>query len=386
MTEIINGRLIDGSGIRRGNILIDGGVIVSVSDRMTEGAEVIDAAGCCVSPGFADIHIHGGNGLEFSDSRDDYISCLRYQCRHGTTSIVPTVSTTDDAGLRHFLDNVRFSMEEPPEGIPRVLGAHLEGPYLSLAQCGAQNPELICDPDPAQYTALLRDYRGVILRWSFAPERPGSAEFTRALLGAGVIPAIAHTEAVWDDVKRSYDEGVRLLTHFYSGMNGVTRRFAQRYLGAVESGYLLDDMNVEVIADGHHLPPELIRLIVKVKGTGHIALITDSIRGVDKNGNVGAGIKDSRSVGYIVKDGVAYLPDMSCFAGSIATTGTLVRTMYRAVGVSLPDITRMLCFNPLRFMGVNNGGELTAGSPADIVVYDNDINIQRVFVSGKEIN
>src|SRR5690606_21415052 len=199
----------------------------------------------------------------------------------------------------------------------------------------------------------------------------------------GILVALAHTDAVYQDVIEAFENGYTLATHLYSGMAGVTRRNAYRYAGAVESAFVLDEMDVELIADGVHLPPALLRLAYKTKGADRIALITDSMRasGTDVSetilGNLKTGLK------AIVEDGVAKLPDRTAFAGSVATADRLVRTMVNMADVPLIDAVRMISSTPARIMGVSDKkGILATGKDADIVIFDEDINIEMTLVNG----
>ncbi|HCA98929.1 MAG TPA: N-acetylglucosamine-6-phosphate deacetylase, partial [Porphyromonadaceae bacterium] len=202
----------------------------------------------------------------------------------------------------------------------------------------------------------------------------------------GIIASIAHTEAVYEEVVTAFENGYSLVTHLYSGMTGVTRRNAYRYAGVVESAYLLPNMDVEIIADGVHLPAPLLRLIYQIKGAGHIALTTDAMRGAGMP--EGPSILGGKANGLpvIIEDGVAKLPDRSSFAGSVATGDRLVRTMISQAGVSLPEAVRMITHTPARILGIENSkGTIDIGKDADLVIFDNDINICETIINGKLI-
>ena len=202
----------------------------------------------------------------------------------------------------------------------------------------------------------------------------------------GIIAAIAHTDASYDEVIKAFENGFNLATHLYSGMSGVFRRNVFRYAGVIESAYLIDEMKVEVICDGIHLPAPLLKLIYKIKGPDKIALITDSMRG--------AGMPDGESIlgslknglRVIVEDGVAKLPDRSAFAGSVATSDRLVLNMIQLAEVPLHEAVRMASTTPATIMGVNDRkGSLIAGKDADIVIFDNNINIEKTIIKGKVV-
>ena len=396
-TKIKNGLVITPMGIVQRNVYFKDGTITDITDQSLDCEQEYDAQGRYVSPGFIDVHTHGGGGADFMDGGVDCIvtaACLHL--RHGTTSILPT---TLAAGVEATLARIgdigtamRMEREEPtgrwPFGVqrlPHILGAHLEGPYFSVRQSGAQNPAFLKAPCPEEYNRILSEGKGVIRRWSFAPELKGSGAFCCALLQQGVIPAIAHSDGEYEDVKRVYDLGCKLAVHLYSGMSTIVRKNGFRHLGVVESALLLQDMDVEVIADGMHLPPELLRLIYQCKGPEHILLVTDAMRGAGMPegksylGKLGEGME------CIVEDGVAKLPDRTAFAGSVATSDRLVRTMAAQAKIPLLDAVRMMTDVPARVMGLTAKGKLEAGYDADIVLFDEDIRIGQVWVSGQAV-
>jgi N-acetylglucosamine-6-phosphate deacetylase len=199
-----------------------------------------------------------------------------------------------------------------------------------------------------------------------------------------ILPAIAHTDAVYEDVVKAFENGYTLATHFYSAMSGVTRRNAFRYAGVIESVYLMDEIDVEIIADGVHLPEPLLKLIYKIKGSERIALITDAMRAAGTQSQ--ESILGSRENGLkvIVEDGVAKLPDRTSFAGSVATTNRLVRTMIQMADVPLVEAVRMMTLTPARIMKIDqHKGSITIGKDADVVLFDNDINIKTAIVKGE---
>jgi N-acetylglucosamine-6-phosphate deacetylase len=202
----------------------------------------------------------------------------------------------------------------------------------------------------------------------------------------GILPALAHTDATYDEVIKGFEAGFTLATHLYSGMSIVSRRNAYRYAGAVESAFLIDDMFVEVIADGRHLPAPLLKLIYKIKGADRIALITDAMRsaGMPEGESILGSKKNGLHV--IIEDGVAKLPDRSSFAGSVATTDRLVRTMITEAGISLPDAVRMMTHTPAVILNMQDRkGSLVEGKDADIVIFDNNINVSFTIVGGNII-
>jgi N-acetylglucosamine-6-phosphate deacetylase len=296
--------------------------------------------------------------------------------------MLPTTLTSSKNELLHILDLYEEAGKQNDEGA-QFIGMHLEGPYIAKTQAGAQDPRYIRNPDPSEYEDILARYTS-IRRWSSAPELPGAIRLGECLRSKNILAAIAHTDAVYEEVSEAFEKGYTLATHFYSAMSGVTRRNGFRYAGVIESAYLIDEMMVEIIADGIHLPAPLLKLIYKIKGAHRTALITDAMRaagmppGESRLGSLHNGVK------VIVEDGVAKLPDRSSFAGSVATTDRLVRNMISLAGVSLQEAIRMMSATPAMIMGIENKkGSLAPGKDADIVIFDEDIKVSMTIVNGK---
>ena len=386
--KIINGRIITPYRIiEGGTLLISGTTIEAVSESNIDApdAEIIDAGGKYISPGFIDIHIHGGGGHDFMDGTvNAFLKIAETHAKYGTTSMFPTTLTCSKADLLKSLDVYAEANKQNTMGA-QFLGMHLEGPYFAPAQSGAQDPRYIRNPDIEEYKEVLA-YSNDIKRWSAAPELEGAIELGRYLKSKGVLAAIAHTDAIYEEVVEAFEVGYTLATHFYSAMSGVTRRNTYRYAGVIESAYLIDSMDIEVIGDGIHMPPPLLKLAYKIKGADHIALITDAMRaagmpeGDSVLGNIDTGTK------VFVENGVAIMPDRSSFAGSVATTDRLVRTMVKMADIPLIETIRMISKTPATIMGVaDRKGSLVAGKDADIVIFDDNINIQTTIVNGKVV-
>src|SRR5665647_2857884 len=279
--KIINGRVITSHRIiDNASLLISDGVITEISEKMIRSKAdiVLDAKGNYISPGFIDIHVHGGGGSDFMDGRvKDFLTVAESHLRYGTTALVPTTLTAEKEDLLHTLDIYKKANSKNIAGA-QFMGMHIEGPYFSLSQKGAQDPRYIRKPDKKEYSEIIKKAGDIIVRWSAAPELEGAMEFGRYLRAHDILPAIAHTDAVYNDIVVAFENGYTLATHFYSAMSGVTRRNAYRYAGVVESVYLIDEIDVEIIADGVHLPAPLLQLIYKIKGPDRIALITDAMR------------------------------------------------------------------------------------------------------------
>ena len=386
--KVFNGKIITPDKIiEGGSILVTGNTITAVSenDIQVEDAIEIDAQGKYISPGFIDIHVHGGGGYDFMDGNETaFLKIAKTHAQYGTTAMLPTTLTSTKEEMLQTLEVYEDANRNNINGA-QFLGMHLEGPYFAMNQRGAQDPRYIRNPDPQEYKDIL-SRSSCIKRWSAAPELEGAIEFGRYVKSKGVLPALAHTDAIYEEVVIAFENGFTLATHLYSGMSGVTRRNAFRYAGVVESAFIIDDMDVEIIADGVHLPAPLLKLVYKIKGADRTALITDAMRaaGTDVSESVLGNITNGLKV--IVEDGVAKLPDRTSFAGSIATADRLVRTMILMAGVSLPDAIKMMTATPARILGVaDKKGELVAGKDADIVIFDSNINIAMTMIKGRTV-
>jgi len=382
--KIYNATIITPNRIlKSGSVLIHDGKIKEVSQGNIDApeAKLIDAKGKYLSPGFIDIHVHGGGGHDFMDgSVDSFLKVAEAHARYGTTSLSPTTLTSEREDLLKTLDDYEEAHIRNTKGA-QFIGMHLEGPYFALSQRGAQDPRYIRNPDPEEYQAVIA-HSNSITRWSAAPELEGAIEFGRYLKSKGILAAIAHTDAIYEEALEAFENGYTLATHFYSSMSGVSRRNAYRFAGVVEAGYLIDAMDVEIISDGVHLPPPLLKLIYKIKGPDRIALITDAMRGAGMPegdsvlGNINTGLK------VIIEDGVAKLPDRTSFAGSVATFDRLVRTMIQQADVPLIEAIKMATATPARIMGLPNKGAIIVGNDADVVIFDDNITIEMTMVNG----
>ncbi len=386
--KIYNGRIITPYRIiSKGTILITDDTITAVTEGDADFADAleIDAKGNYISPGFIDIHVHGGGGHDFMDgSEEAFLKIAETHAQYGTTSMLPTTLTSEKEDLLQTLELYEQAHLKNIKGA-QFIGLHLEGPYFALNQRGAQDPRYIRDPDPDEYKDVLARSSS-IKRWSAAPELKGAIDFGKYVTSKGVLAAVAHTDAIYEEVLEAFENGYTLATHLYSAMSGVTRRNAFRYAGVIESAYILDEMDVEIIADGVHLPAPLLKLVYKIKGADRTALITDAMRaaGMPEGESILGNLKNGLKV--IVEDGVAKLPDRSSFAGSVATADRLVRTMINIADVPLTEAVRMITSTPARIMKVSDKkGSLAAGKDADILIFDEGINIKMTMIKGRVV-
>ncbi len=385
VTSIVNGKIILPDGICSGVLVMDGGTIKGVVDNVPPGSEVIDAEGDYVSPGFIDMHTHGAGGADFMDGTvEAYLTAARTHAMHGTTLLYPTTLTSTDEALYDSFETYRKAVAENRDGAA-FGGMHLEGPYFSPLFAGAQDPRWLRCPKREEYMEILERCPD-LARWSFAPELDGASEFAAELMKRGIVASIGHTNATFGECDAAFRAGARLMTHFYSCMSTVSRRNAFRFAGTVEYGYWQDGMDVEIIADGIHVPEDLLKLLLKIKGVGKVSLVTDSMRaaGMPEGKSILGGLAGGQEV--IVEDGVAKLMDRSAFAGSVATADRLVSTMVKTAGCGISDAVRMLTANPAGVMGVlDRKGTIAPGKDADVVIFDEDINVRRTIINGNII-
>jgi N-acetylglucosamine-6-phosphate deacetylase len=396
IVKIHNGRVLTPGGILAGGtVVVGGGKILEVAEgnmevqggevgRAVGEAVVVDAGGRYVAPGFIDLHVHGGGGYDFMDGTvEAFVGVAALHARYGTTAMFPTTLTCPLEKLFQILDIYPAAARANDAGA-QFLGFHLEGPYLAMLQRGAQDARYIRNPDRNEYMEILGRCAD-IRRWSAAPELEGALEFGRELRSRGIVGSFAHTDALYDETLEGFRNGFSLATHLYSCMNGVTRRGLHRYAGAVECAYLVPEIDVELIADGAHLPVPLLQLAYRIKGAERAVLVTDAMRaaGMAEGESVLGGLDGGLPV--IVEDGVAKLPDRSAFAGSVATADRLIRTMI-SVGVPLAEAVQMMTATPARIIGVGSSkGSLEVGKDADIILFDADINVGLTMIGGRVV-
>ena len=379
LTQIINGKIFTPQGwLDEGSVLMRDNKILEVTncDLALIGANLIDAKGMYIVPGFVCMHAHGGGGHDFTECTEEaFRTAVKAHQRHGATSIFPTLSSSPFSEIRKAVSICEKLMKE--EDSP-VLGLHVEGPYLNPKMAGGQFSGKVKNPDKEEYTSLL-DETNCIKRWDSSPELPGALEFAGYLRSKGIVAAISHTEAEYDGIKAAYEAGYTHAAHFYNAMPGLHKRREYKYEGTVESVYLTDGMTIELIADGIHLPSTILRLAYKLKGVSHTCLVTDALAYAAAEG---VEITDPN---VIIEDGVCKMADRSSLAGSIATMDVLVRTMVKA-GIPLGDAINMVSETPARIMGVDDRkGTLQKDKDADLLVLDRDLNIRAAWAMGNLI-
>ena len=379
LTQIINGKIFTPQGwLDEGSVLMRDNKILEVTncDLALIGANLIDAKGMYIVPGFVCMHAHGGGGHDFTECTEEaFRTAVKAHQRHGATSIFPTLSSSPFSEIRKAVSICEKLMKEKDSP---VLGLHVEGPYLNPKMAGGQFSGKVKNPDKEEYTSLL-DETNCIKRWDSSPELPGALEFAGYLRSKGIVAAISHTEAEYDGIKAAYEAGYTHAAHFYNAMPGFHKRREYKYEGTVESVYLTDGMTIELIADGIHLPSTILRLAYKLKGVSHTCLVTDALAYAAAEG---VEITDPN---VIIEDGVCKMADRSSLAGSIAPMDVLVRTMVKA-GIPLGDAINMVSETPARIMGVDDRkGTLQKDKDADLLVLDRDLNIRAAWAMGNLI-
>lgn len=386
MTRIfVNGKVIFPGEIREGlAVVCQNGIITDIlpAAQLGENVETIDVGGLYLSPGFVDIHVHGGGGYGFMDGTPEAIEgAARFHLAHGTTSIVPTTLTSPDEDLYGVFDS--FKQVKASKPAFTLLGLHLEGPFLNPVKCGGQDPKYLSLPNVKRAEEIL-SHSDDVIRWSIAPELEGALELGKMLSHRGIVSSVAHTAASFDQVEAAMFAGYSMMTHFYSAMSSCYKVGCYRVPGAVEAGYLLDGLSIEMIADGKHLPKEILRMVWKFKGADRVALCTDALAPaglpegtVFYNGTPPHGAKS------VIHDGVGKLLDHSALAGSIATSARLVNVMYKKALVPLPDAVEMMSLSPAKMVRAHRKGSIRIGKDADFVIFDDDINIKAVYTAGE---
>lgn len=388
---LTNARLISPDGIRDGlEVIVEGGKIAEIrppaprlrrtgEQTRTSSKDVVDLDGNYLAPGFIDLHVHGALGRDTMDSSAEaFRTICDFHARGGTTSLLLTTATAPMANIVDVLKAVR-DYRSP---ISAVAGVHVEGPFISKAKCGAQPAEFIQEPSPAGVRQLL-EYADVIKRVTIAPELPGALEAIESFRTHGVTVSGGHSDAWDEDARAAFDRGMRSATHTFNCMSNARRRGVCRVGGLLEFALSEPQISCELIADGHHVSPTLMRMLYRAKGAGGICLVTDA--------TAGAGLPEGSRFSLfgnecLVEGGVCLLADRSALAGSASRMIDLVRTMVQKVDVPLHEAVAMATRNPARAIGLEKKGQFTVGADADFVVLSPELEVLRVSVGGEEIS
>ena len=378
---IKNGRIITDGCITKRDILLKNSTIENddFKGEMPQNCTVIDAHENYVSPGFVDIHLHGGGGYDFMDcSAEAFEGISKIHLENGTTTLVPTaVSST----METTMELIR-TYKKNTEKYPNFYGIHLEGPYISKEQKGAHKEHLLHAPTKEETELLLSEGKGIIKRITAAPELDNMTEFAEMMLSNGVRLALGHSNATSDIALEAFKKGFNHITHLYSATTTVRKINQVLKGGIVEAAYLDDNVTIELIADGKHAAIDALKLAVKIKGPDKVALVTDALRPAGTNVKeswLGEKTPENR---VIIEDGVAKLPDRSVFAGSIATGAMLLERGVNHYGQSLADTVKMMTQTPAAILGAEKKGRIKTGFDADIVIFNNSYNVEKVILGG----
>lgn len=386
MLVIKNANVIFTDKVRKAIVLCDNGKIKDIVEHYTESTDdnVIDANGLYLSPGFIDIHVHGGgNKSAMSTDYNDIIEMAEAHLKYGTTSIVPTTLASPIEQLK----NVTLSIKEASEKSKKanILGLHYEGPYISLKYKGAQSPENILNPvkNPPDELFSLWDK---ILIMGAAPEEDGCLELGDKLRKRNIVASIAHSAASYEKIEEAVKHGYSDVTHIYNACTSCFKEGIFRVAGVVEAGLTIDEITTQVIGDLRHLPKGLLKLIYKTKGVEKMYLITDGLEFAASDIKENTVYTQENGMGVIFEDGAMKLADRSALAGSVATLKDCVRNMYKTVNVPLYEAVRMATLTPAEVIGFNKTkGKIEKGYDADFVLFDDDINIKTVITNGNII-
>ncbi|WP_211318596.1 N-acetylglucosamine-6-phosphate deacetylase [Nocardioides silvaticus] len=357
-----------------GWIRVDGDVIAEVGAGAPPAPPDValseSGAGATVTPGFVDVHNHGGGGASFDGgTTDDAATAVRAHLRHGTTTMLASLVSADQETL---VSSVERLADVADDGL--LAGIHLEGPWLSSSHAGAHDPALLADATPAAVDALLTAGRGHVRLVTLAPERPGGLDAVGRLAAAGVAAAIGHTDATYDQTRAALDAGATLGTHLFNAMRGLHHREPGPVAALLEH----PDAYVELVADGVHVHPAALRLAADAKPQ-RIVLITDAMAAA-------AAAEGRYRLGRLVvevADGVARLAGSGAIAGSTLTMAAAVRYTVREVGLPLEDAVRAATATPAAMLGLDRVGALRPGHRADLVVLDDDLEVTRVLHRGR---
>lgn len=373
-----NARLIFPDGIRDGlELVVADGKIAEIRER-SASSTAIDLSGNYLAPGFIDLHLHGALGRDTMEaSPEAFRAICDYHASGGTTSLLLTTVT---AAIEEIVDVLR-AVRGLAGGIPQIAGVHVEGPFLSKARAGAQRVEFMRDPNPHSLDQLLV-FADVIKIMTLAPELPGALALIDRLRMHHIAVSGGHSDASDVEARLAFEYGMRQVTHTFNAMSSARRQGIYREAGLLEFALSEPDIGCELIADGHHVSPTLMKMLYRAKGPDRICLVTDATAGA----GLPAGKEFSLSGrSCVVGDGVCLLADRSALAGSASRMIDLVRVMVNEVGVTLQEAVGMASANPARVLGSLAKGKLEAGADADFVLLSPDLDVLQTFVSGEGV-
>ncbi len=385
---IKNGKLVTENCVQKADLRVSGGKIAEIGENLTAnaGEEVFDAKESFVTAGFVDIHTHGGYGADFMDCTfEAFEKASSFHLDNGTTSVVATSCTAPKQQIIEFLQFSKDYMKSAQEKGAKIVGVHLEGPYLSVKNRGAQKLEELAEPIKDDYSYML-EYADVIKTVTISPELDGANEMTKALTEKGVMVSGGHDDGIYPEFMPAIESGLRHATHLYCAMSELRFKDGVRNVGLREYVLTDDRLTAELIADNKHIPPELARMVIRAKGVDKVCVVSDSLRcaGMPNDGKLYKLGSGETAQLVRVNDGVATLADGSKFAGSITCVRKMVKNLIDA-GIPLCDAVKTGTITPAKIIGEDHRvGSLEIGKDADICVLNGDFEIEKVFLSGME--
>src|SRR6059058_5578486 len=391
---LTNARLIFRDGIREcPELVVEKGRISAIRERSHARAnEIIDLHENYLAPGFIDLHVHGALGRDSMEASAEAFQVIcDYHATGGTTSLLLTTATAPLDRIADVLNVVRDCIPRlalatasglwPSPTISQIAGVHIEGPFISKAKCGAQQPEFIQNPSRASVQQLL-DHANVIKRITMAPELQGALEAIENFYTHGISVSGGHSDAWDEEAAEGFARGMRSVTHTFNCMSSARRRGIYRVGGLLEFALSEPRIACELIADGQHVSGTLMKMLYRAKGPGGICLVTDA--------SAGAGLPNGSRFSLfgkdcIVEDGVCLLADRSALAGSASRMIDLVRTMVRIADVPLHEAITMATENPARAIGLKTKGRLAVGADADFAILSPELEVLRMFAGAEEI-
>ncbi len=392
--KLSNARIATNSRIISGSLLIkdekidriitdfDSNYFGRSDDKITE----ISVNNHLLIPGFVDIHCHGGHGSSFMDcSINDFNNILSFYLKRGTTTIFPTSMSCSNELLIDFLDTYDMYLKSNSLYGCMLRGVHLEGPYLSITNAGAQEKKFCTTPDMGFVKKIIQKYP-FIKRWTIAPEMDINYDLVHYLCENNVLVSAGHTSLLYNEMCEAFNNGYHHMTHLYSGMNSLVYVNGLRNAGAVESALLNNHVSVEIICDGIHLPYPFVNIVYQLKGSDNIAIVSDAMRATGtKHKSSVLGNRQS-GIPVIIDDGVAKLLNGSSLAGSVTSLLEMFQKMIRNTKIPLLEIIKMFTYTPAKIMSINNSiGLIAPGYIADLLELDDDYNLIAVVKNGKYI-
>jgi len=389
MTQCFHGELILPDGTLSDSYLVcRNGKIESIHNERPVGVDVV--AGTYIAPGYVDLHVHGGAGADYMDGTTEAVRIAnRAHGRHGTTTIFPTTTTGSTEELAAMLAACREVRDgwSVTDGA-RIGGVHYYGPYFAEDKVGCHSANGRRDPRPEEYEVFLAG--GLIRVATCAAELPGAVEFYRAAAAAGCLVTCGHSNSTWAEMARGFEAGMRHVDHFWCAMSSVASlraRHGTPMQASMEQFVLAHaEMSTEVIADGCHLSAELLEFAYRMKGATRLCLVTDANRALDLeagryrfgHAETGTWFESDGEVGFVAGQGLA---------SSVKGMDHMVRVMRRSTSATLAEVIRMASLTPAGRAGVaGEVGSLSVGKRADVLVLDNELNVEQVYVGGERID